>query len=145
MTTRTCPECGQQFETQSKRGKPQVFCTEAHRQAHANRMTVRGKQLTKIALGWRLSRGSGELGKFLFNEMTSMLDEWNSEDKAAGRMRADDYAALVSEFNPSNPMWSKRYFDRAPSKKQLAAMRERKNTPAPVEMIPLEIFLQENA
>lgn len=146
-----CPECGGEFEATGNRGKSKLFCTDAHRQEHANRMAVRGKQLAKIALGWRLTRGSGELGKFLFAEMTSMLDAWNSEDQEAWRMRADDYAALVCEFNSINPQWSKRYFDRAPSKKQLTAIRARKvaakdaiDNP-PLEPLPLEQFIEENA
>jgi hypothetical protein len=109
---RTCPECGTEFAAPKKQGKARVFCCDAHKQAHANRMTVRGKQLAKIALGWRQTRGGGDLGKFLFGEMTSMLDDWNAEDLKAGRMKAGDYAALVCEFNTQNPSWSSRYFDR---------------------------------
>jgi hypothetical protein len=126
VKTSICPECGKSFEQTGGRGKPRVFCSDDHKAAHASRMTVRGKQLAKIALGWRLARGSGDLGKFLFAEMTTMLDDWNSEDKAAGRMRADDYAALVCDFNSTNPQWSRRYFDRQPTKKQVAARKATK-------------------
>lgn len=141
MTVRKCPECGSTFEVTSNRGKPKLFCTDAHKQAHGNRMAVRGKQLTKIALGWRKARGSGDIGKFLFAEMNEMLDTWNAEDVAAKRMDATDYAALVVEFNPTNPQWSRRYFDRQPTKKQI----EDRKAPKPVEPTPLETFITETA
>lgn len=90
-----CPECGGPVPAATTKGRARVFCCEAHKQAHANRMTARGKSLAKIALGWRIARGSGPNGKMLFAEMTAMLDAWNSEDKAAGRMRAEEYAMLT--------------------------------------------------
>lgn len=123
---RNCPECGGEFTASGKQGKARVFCCPEHKQAHANRMTVRGKQLAKIALGWRQTRGSGDLGKFLFGEMTTMLDDWNAQDLEAGRMKAGDYAALVCEFDARNPSWSSRYFDRTPTKAQIAARKAKK-------------------
>jgi hypothetical protein len=140
LSTRICPECGKGFEVTSNRGKPKLFCTNAHKQAHANRMAVRGKQLAKIALGWRKARGSGDIGKFLFAEMNEMLDTWNAEDVAAKRMDATEYAALVVEFNPTNPQWSRRYFDRQPTKAQIAQRKE----PKQPEPTPLETFISEN-
>lgn len=93
---RFCPECGSEVEPKSTPGQPRVFCSAAHKQAHNNRMAVRGKSLTKIALGWRKTRGSGDFGKFLFAEMCKMLDAWNAEDLTAGRMPSDEYANLVT-------------------------------------------------
>lgn len=113
---KTCPECAGLLPAPTGRGKPRVFCSDKCKQDHANRMTVRGKMLAKVALGWRQTRGSGDLGKFLFAEMTSMLDKWNSEDREANRGRADEYAATVVEFNATNPQWSSRFFDRQPAK-----------------------------
>lgn len=102
-TTRICPECGQEFTTNGGRGKPRIFCTDAHKQAHANRRMARGKSLVAIAQAWRKSRGSGEAGKFFFAELTSMLDEFNAQDLAAGRMDPVEYAKTVSDFETVNP------------------------------------------
>lgn len=110
-TSKPCPECGGAV-TKGTRGKARVFCSNECKQAHANRRTVRGKALVAIAQGWRQTRGSGDLGKFLFAEMQQMLDAWNAEDREAGRGRADVYAAQVCEFNPTNPQWSSKYMDR---------------------------------
>lgn len=112
---RHCPECGgvvSQVRTKSLR----VFCSNECKQIHANRRTARGKALAAVAMGWRQTRGSGDLGKFLFAEMTSMLDAWNAEDLKAGRMRADHYAAAVTDFNAAHPQWSRRYIDRKAAK-----------------------------
>jgi len=103
LKTKTCPECGEPFALETgKPGKPRVFCSNDCKAAHSNRRTARGKNLAAIAQGWRQTRGSGDLGKFLFAEMTAMLDQWNAEDLAAGRMRAADYAASVCDFTPTN-------------------------------------------
>lgn len=112
MKSRICPECGDTFEVSSL--SKQVFCCAAHKQAHANRCTVRGKALVRIAQGWRYSRGSGDIGKFLFAEMTAMLDQWNSEDleRTDRKINATDYAASVVQFNSLNPQWSLKYADR---------------------------------
>jgi hypothetical protein len=100
MTTRTriCPECSTTFELTATKGKARVFCTEACKQTHANRRTTRGKSLVAIAMGWRQTRGSGQLGKDLFAEMTRMLDTFVAEDVAAGRMRSDDYAKTILDM-----------------------------------------------
>lgn len=88
-----CPECGGVVPIAKKRAR--VFCCDAHKNNHANRMAARGKSLAKVSMGWRITRGSGANGKLLFSEMTSMLDAWNAEDREAGRMRAEEYAMLT--------------------------------------------------
>lgn len=104
-----CPECGGDLPERASKGRARVFCTAKCKADHNNRMASRGKALAKIALGWRVARGSGEAGRFLFSQMQEMLDAWNAEDNAAGRMRADDYAMLmVKGLGPS----SERYMDR---------------------------------
>lgn len=105
-----CPECGCELPATKSRGKKRVFCSDEHKTIHNNRMAARGKSLAKIAMGWRQQRGAGDLGKFLFGEMTSMLDMWNAEDLKAGRMRADHYASLVCDWQPNLP--PVRYIDR---------------------------------
>lgn len=100
---KTCPECGSALPDTKSRGKKRVFCSDGCKTVHNNRMAARGKALAKVAMGWRQQRGAGDLGKFLFGEMTTMLDQWNSEDYQSGRMRADHYAALVCDWSPTQP------------------------------------------
>ena len=113
MIPRNCPECGVELPPHTGRGKRRVFCCDEHKQAHANRRTVRGKALAAVAMGWRKTRGSGELGKYLFSEMTLMLDQWNAEDREAGRMAADDYARTLGDAGLGG---AGRYIDRQVSK-----------------------------
>lgn len=109
--TRICPECGQEFETNGGRGKPRIFCTEAHKQAHANRRGARGKTLVTLAQAWRKTRGSGDFGKFLFSEVTTLLDAWNAEDLEAGRLDPVEYAKLVVGFQSVPPGYYDRTFN----------------------------------
>lgn len=118
VLNRRCAECGTEFDA-ARKGKARTFCTDACKAAHANRRTSRGKALIAIAQGWRKSRGSGDFGKFLFGEVTSMLDAWNAEDLAAGRLDAVEYAKLVVEYQTVNPDYhggrsfeASRYMDR---------------------------------
>lgn len=118
-TFRNCPECMTSFEVVKKQGKARTFCTPECKAASASRRTTRGKALVAIAQGWRQSRGSGDVGKFLFAEMTAMLDQFNAEDLAAKRMKALDYAKLVCDVQPCNPDYNggatftaTRFFDR---------------------------------
>lgn len=106
-----CPECGQPV-TSAGKGRARVFCSEAHKQAHANRCAARGKALIKAAMAWRVNRGSGDVAKFAMAEMCAMLDRFAEEDRLAGRMRADDYFAHVTDFQFQNPIWSGKYMDR---------------------------------
>lgn len=112
VSKHVCPECGVPVERTRVAGTPQVFCSKAHKTAHANRCAQRGKALVKMAMGWRVDRGTGAVAKFCFQEMTAMLDRWAAEDRDARRMRGPDYAALVCDFDPRNPNWSRTYADR---------------------------------
>lgn len=44
---------------------------------------------------WRVDRGSGEIAKGAFAEAIRILDQFNGQDKDAGRPRADLYAAKL--------------------------------------------------
>jgi hypothetical protein len=103
MTARICAECGVEFEANGSRGKPRMFCTETHKQVHANRRASRGKSLMVVAQAWRKARGSGEAGKFFFQELCEMLDNFNAQDLAAKRMDPVDYAKALCGFHPVNP------------------------------------------
>ena len=79
---RTCPECGNEFETKHRKA---LFCSASHKLAFHNRCAARGKVLIPLALAWRGGRGSGDTAKRSFMRMSTLLDEWNAEDRAAGR------------------------------------------------------------
>lgn len=107
--TKICPECGTVFEPARQRGKPQVFCSTAHKEAHAMRRAVRGKKLVALAQAWRKTRNvtkaspNYDFATFLFREVTSLIDDWNAEDAEAGRMDPVEYAKLVTKFETVNP------------------------------------------
>ena len=87
-----CPECGADV----KRGA--MFCSNDHKTAFHNRMTVRGRVLAPLAMAVRLTRGgtrrAADAGKWARGEAEQQMDRWSAEDRAAGRMAADDYIAL---------------------------------------------------
>lgn len=95
-TTHVCPECSGPV-AQSGKGKRRVFCSEAHKQAHANRRAVRGKAAIALAQAWRIDRGGGETAREAFRQFVALLDEFNLEDREQGRARADVYARTLIE------------------------------------------------
>jgi hypothetical protein len=123
---RICPECGVEFTPPPARGQQRVFCCDEHKQAHATRKTVRGKSLVSIALAMRKAYSGSrkdpvdaEFAKFLYADMMAMLDNWNAEDKAAGRMDPVSYAKTLTNFTRVNPDYNggrsfeaDRWFDR---------------------------------
>jgi endogenous inhibitor of DNA gyrase (YacG/DUF329 family) len=91
LTTRHCPECGTLIPSNLK-GRDREFCKEACKQVFRNRLAVRGKAIAALAQAWRIDRGSGDVAKQCFAELTSILDLFNSEDRDAGRPRPTEYA-----------------------------------------------------
>lgn len=96
--SRRCPECLVAVEASQASGGRNMFCCSRHRVEHANRMTVRGRRLTALAMASRLTRGGSRrnkgAGKSARRIADKLLDRWNAEDRAAGRMPADEYHAL---------------------------------------------------
>lgn len=90
-----CPECGKPI-VQNGKGRARTFCDDKCKAAHSNRRAVRGKSLTALAMGWRRLRGTGA-GKQMFADLCAMLDEFNTEDRVAGRMPADEYVRLLNQ------------------------------------------------
>jgi len=88
-----------------------MFCCAEHRIAHANRMTVRGRRLTAVAMAARITRdGSARdkgAGKSARRISRQLMDQWIKEDREAGRMPADEYHALRGrlghEIDPFTP------------------------------------------
>lgn len=101
--TRRCPECLAPVEPSQAAGGRNMFCCAEHRQAHANRMTVRGRRLTAVAMAARITRdgscrmkGAGKSARTLSRQL---MDQSIKEDREAGRMPADEYHALRLRFN----------------------------------------------
>jgi hypothetical protein len=89
---RECPECGTSFSPPVKGpGQHQEFCSDAHRIAFKNREKAQGSVLITVAKAWRKARGSGEIGKAAFAEMTAILDQLLDDDRKAGRRLPEGY------------------------------------------------------
>lgn len=85
---RTCPECGITFHTTHPTKR---FCDPAHTLAYGNREAVHGKAMASMEKAWRLKRGSGPVGKAAFQELCSILDALNAEDREEKRPPATVY------------------------------------------------------
>lgn len=96
--SRRCPECLAPVSPSKASGGRNMFCCQEHRQAHANRMTVRGRRLTAIAMASRITRDGSTrnkgVGKSARRLSRQLMDRWIREDREAGRMPADEYHAL---------------------------------------------------
>lgn len=93
---RSCCECGDPFTiTDPARQHNKRFCSDAHAQAFANRLTTQGKAMAAFVKAWRLKRGSGDLGKAALAEMCQIVDGFNEEDRKAGRPPVTDYVESV--------------------------------------------------
>lgn len=80
---RLCPECGKPFTATHGR---QVFCCTEHQERFHTVMKVRGKVALPFMLVWRTGkRGSTADTSYAFGQMAALADQWNAEDKAAGR------------------------------------------------------------
>jgi hypothetical protein len=92
---RTCPECGTAFIA------PQpghIFCRTGHKRTYNNRWLTRGAVLAPIVGAARATRygtrGDKETGKRASSDANRLIQRWQEEDAAAGRMSAVDYMAL---------------------------------------------------
>lgn len=86
---RACPECGGDVP----RGARKLFCSPAHKAAYSNRMTVRGRILTPLAMADRITRSDIATGKLAGHEYRTLIAQWIAEDRAAGRFTAVEYLA----------------------------------------------------
>lgn len=81
--TRTCPECGARFQPTNGR---QRFCTSAHKQAFEVLNGQRGRLAMSLVQVWRQGKnGKTEDTAYAFAQLCALADEWNKQDKAAGR------------------------------------------------------------
>jgi len=79
---RTCCECGVEFLANDVQGR---FCDKKHKDAWKNRSLKRGAIMVPLVLAWRAGRGSKEEAKWAYKELCKLADQWNAEDRAAGR------------------------------------------------------------
>lgn len=90
-----CPECGGQVVRRSVRGPMPTFCTPECKRAHGNRHIVEGRAVIAFLKAWRIDRGTGEIAKSALAQMCQIVDQFNANDRDAGRPRADLYAAKL--------------------------------------------------
>lgn len=112
----SCAECGQEMPPGKRGGRQKVFCSERCKTANGNRAALRGKALVRLAQAWRVDRGGTDIAKIAFAEMTAMLDQWNAEDREAGRIRADKHVAAMINYSPKNG-WFDKHADRKPGRR----------------------------
>lgn len=79
--SRKCQWCSAPFESAHP---TKMFCSNQHKQDHANWMTARGKALMPIALAWRTQRGRKGVGADAMKEMVLFLDKCAAEYAALG-------------------------------------------------------------
>jgi hypothetical protein len=83
----TCPECGERFSGSFDA----KFCSVKHKQAFHNRSAKRGVVMIPLIMAWRGGRGGTEQAKWAYSELCRLADFWKAEDKAAGRMDAQQF------------------------------------------------------
>lgn len=81
-----CAECAQPFVGP----REAQFCAPKCKDTFWNRMGRRGKVAMPLALAWREGKGrrGDEASAFAFRQLCAMLDDWNAEDRKAGRSAA---------------------------------------------------------
>jgi len=91
-----CAECGIEFDGRSSLkagGHDAKFCCVAHKNTYRNRHLKRGAVAIPLLLAWRgaKSKRGDATGAYAFGELCRLADEWNAEDRAAGREAGYDY------------------------------------------------------
>lgn len=99
-----CPNCGKALPARpaGMRGRPGIFCPAAAGEtksacklAHEKRRASEGAAAIAMLKAWRIDRGSGEIAQEAFRQLCTIIDTFNADDKAAGRPRADLFAAKL--------------------------------------------------
>lgn len=90
-----CPECGGKVERRSNRGPVPTFCSPECKRTRGNRRLVRGSAVIELLQAWRIDRGSGPIANAAFAQLCAIADQFNSDDRDAGRPRADLMAAKL--------------------------------------------------
>lgn len=90
-----CPECGGDVVRKSARGPMPTFCSLTCKKAFGNRQLVEGRAVVAFLKAWRIDRAQGEIASTSFQQICQIVDQFNADDRAAGRPRADLYAAKL--------------------------------------------------
>lgn len=94
-----CPNCSGPVVRRSTRGPMPTFCDAKGagvcKKEHANRHIVEGRAVIAFLKAWRVDRAQGEIAQAAFAEANRILDQFNAQDREAGRPRADLYAAKM--------------------------------------------------
>lgn len=90
-----CAFCGELFEPRHHRA---IYCAPEHQIQARKLRQARGEAVVIALQAWRLARNAKgqsakaiaarKVGKGAFAEFCSIVDGWNAEDLAAGRMSA---------------------------------------------------------
>lgn len=121
-----CTECGGPLPPRAPKAKGpgRTYCSDTCKKARNSRRLVRGSAIVEWAQTWRRNRAQGPVAQASFAQLCQILDQFNSEDSAAGRPPADLAAARML-------MDGTRYFDR---QRRSAARTERASEPKPDPM-----------
>lgn len=92
---RVCPNCGGEVVRRSTRGPMPTFCSAECKKDHANRHIVEGRAVIAFLKAWRIDRAQGEIAQKAFEQICKITDQFNAQDREAGRPRADLYAAKL--------------------------------------------------
>lgn len=96
---RICPNCGGEVVRRSARGPMPTFCDAKGpgicKKEHAYRHMVEGRATIAFLKAWRIDRGVGEIAQASLAELCTIVDQFNAQDFAAKRPRADIYAAKM--------------------------------------------------
>lgn len=87
-----CPWCATSF---TRRRHDQCFCTPTCQAAFNRQAKVEGARIVHLAKVWRAGRGSTDVAKRAFQELTSILDLMNAEDREKGRNLAKHVGRIL--------------------------------------------------
>lgn len=94
-----CAECMSPFQRVQS---AQLFCCREHKRAYNNRWLKRGAVIAPLYAAARMTRGGSRgdkiTGARARGDAEHLVQRWNDEDRAAGRMAAVDYVAARYRF-----------------------------------------------
>ena len=96
---RVCPNCGGPVARRSAKGPTPTFCDAKGegvcKKEHGNRQLTEGRAVVALLKAWRIDRGRGEIAQASFAQVCQIADQFNAQDAAKNRPRADLYAAKL--------------------------------------------------
>lgn len=93
-----CPECGTPLSPRVKgrKGAAAKFCSKEHQDTFQKRQAKQGRAIVALAKAWRASRNrkeDREVGAKALNELCTIIDGFNFDDRKAGRANPVEYVA----------------------------------------------------